>query len=86
MNINTSSGFAAEIADDVLDDIELFEDLVELDKKNISVMPGALKRILGDEGKKRLYEHCRTESGRVPMTSVMKEVGEIIAGLQNGKK
>ena len=84
--ITTNSGFTAEVSNEALDDMELFEDLVELDRKNMSVMPRVLERILGSEGKKALYDHCRTEGGRVPMTAVFTEVGEIIGGLKSGKK
>lgn len=86
MNVTTKTGFAATLPEDILDDIELFEDLVELDAKNLSVIPRVITRIIGADGKAALYDHCRGDNGRVKMTAVVNEVADIIEGLKDGKK
>ena len=86
MNITTKTGFTATVPEDVLDDIELLEDLVKLDAKDLTVIPRVIAALVGDEGKAALYEHCRGENGRVKMTEVVEEVADIINGLKDGKK
>lgn len=74
--MRTSSGFEFELDPKRLDDMELIEALADLDK-NPTGIPRVLRLILGDDGKDRLYEHCRDESGRVPASRVGAELTEI---------
>lgn len=79
MKGKTKSGFAYTLRDGFADDMELLELLVELDDGNASVIPKVLTRLLGEDQKKKLYDHCRTEDGRVPMSAVSDEVAQIFA-------
>ena len=79
--IRTSSGFCCEIDEAAINDMELLEDLEELDR-----VPCALRRLLGEQGKRALYDHLRTESGRVPVDKVSVELAEIFGGLKSKKK
>ena len=79
--IRTSSGFCCEIDEAAINDMELLEDLEELDRGNPLRVPCALRRLLGEQGKRALYDHLRTESGRVSV-----ELAEIFGGLKSKKK
>lgn len=85
VEIVTSSGFSCRIDEDALDDAELIDALVKLDKEDYTVIPSVITMLLGEESKKRLYEHLRTERGRVPFTALQKEFAEILLALK-GKK
>lgn len=86
MKGKTKSGFAYTLRDGFADDMELLELLVEMDDGNPSVLPKVLTRLLGDAQKKKLYDHCRTEDGRVPMSAVAEEVAQIFAAQNATKK
>lgn len=74
----TDTGFAFEIDSEALNDMEVVEDLVALSKKeDATVLPNILNKLLGAEQKKALYDHCRTESGRVPVDKVEEELAKI---------
>lgn len=73
----TESGFAFQIDDQALNDMELIEELVKVDNGDITALPGVLKSLLGEKQKKKLYDHVRTKEGRVPMDLLAKEVADI---------
>lgn len=82
--MKTETGFEFEIAEGAEDDAELFDDLLELDEGNLRPSRRVARSILGEEGQKRLYEHCRGENGRVSLTKVYQEIADII-NQANGK-
>lgn len=86
MKGKTRSGFSFNVNDNIGDDIELLEDLTKLDKGDVTVLPEVLERILGDKQKKKLYDHVRTEDGRVPLTAVSNELAQIFAAQDKTKK
>ena len=45
----------------------------------------ALKKLLGKDGKKRLYDHLRTEDGRVPASAVESSIMELFQSINAGK-
>lgn len=76
-HITTSSGFSWDIDDVVLDDAEILDCLVDIDGgKMVSIVP-MLTKVLTPAGKKALYDHLRTEDGRVPYSDLDREVTEI---------
>lgn len=77
INIRTESGFEWEFDADVMDDQELLEGLIDIDN-NPSNYAKTIKIMLGEDGKKALYDHLRNEKGRVPATKVAHTIGEII--------
>lgn len=82
----TESGFEFEIDKAVSDDIEVLELLTRLDSGERSALPGAVEAVLGEKQKKALYEHCRSENGRVATSKVMSEfiaIFDAIADLKN---
>ena len=81
----TSSGFAYQIEDEQLDNMELLDALAEADSGKILAISRVCDLLLGKEQKQRLYEHCRTEKGNVPTAAVRDEILNIIQGQANGK-
>lgn len=73
----TESGFAFEIAPEVLDDLELVDMLYEVDNGDITKLSAFLTRMLGDGQKKRLYEHVRKMCGYVSGTQVNAEIASM---------
>ncbi len=83
----TKSGFAYELQDDAMNNMELVDAMAELDDGG---HPFALSRVclllLGRDQRKRLYDHIRTEDGRVPPKAMGEEIADIIRGFgEQGK-
>ena len=85
-HIKTTSGFECEIDEDTINDMELLEDLLEIDSGNTALFPRALGKLLPKGEKKKLYDHVRTDSGRVPIDAVGDELADIIKELNTKKK
>lgn len=84
--ITTASGFRCAVEEDALDDMELLEHLISLDSGDGTALPALLSQLLGKDGKRSLYDHVRTDRGRVPAGAVMAELGEILEALKTRKK
>ena len=76
MKGKTSTGFEFDIEDERLDDMELVDIMAEIDE-NPLLMPKLCKMLLGDEQKKRLYDHLRSDDGRVPIEATTNAIQEI---------
>ena len=74
----TKSGFNFELNEDDLDDYELFELIVGVGE-NQFLLPKLVTKLLGEEQKKRLFDHVRTPDGRVRMTVIDKEITDIFS-------
>lgn len=81
----TKSGFSFEIDEDTLNDAELLEELISLDKGDAMKYPEVVKMILGEDQKKALYDHIRNEKGRVPLDKLSNEIIEIFKTSKSGK-
>lgn len=81
-HIVTESGFEIDMDASVLDDMEVFELIVKIDQGDVMSLPPLLAKIFSPEQKKALYDHCRKDDGRVPITAVSEEFGEILKGLR----
>lgn len=84
--IKTNSGFEIEIDENRIDDMEFFEDITEIDQGNFMKLPSVIKRLFGEEGKARLYDHIRTEDGRVPVLALSDELTDVFQQLKSKKK
>lgn len=73
----TESGFAFELDEESLNDLELIENLKAVDNGDITVLPDVVEAVLGKEQKKKLYEHIRSLAGRVQIDRVAVELNEI---------
>ena len=76
----TTTGFEYKIEVKRLNDMELLEVFAELDTNPVA-LPRALEMLFGKEGKKALYDHVRTETGEVPISTIEKELSEILSGV-----
>lgn len=76
MKGKTSTGFEFDIEDERLDDMELVDIMAEIEE-NPLLMPKLCKMLLGEEQKKRLYDHLRSEDGRVPIEATTNAIQEI---------
>lgn len=83
----TSSGFAYELPENAIDNMELVDALAETTENNPVAVSRVCRLFLGDSLRKRLYDHLRTEDGRVPIEALSNELGELFAAYgEAGKK
>lgn len=85
MRGTTASGFVFDVPDETRNDMELLEALIDLQEGDGIALAQVAKKILGTQ-KKDLYDHLRTEDGRVPIDKVSDEVLEIIKAMKDGPK
>lgn len=80
----TESGFGFEFDPENVNDMEWLELAAEAEG-DPTKYPKVIEMALGREQKKRLYDHIRTDSGRVPIDKAMEVFREImdIAGEKN---
>lgn len=81
----TASGFEIELDDTKLDDMELIDALHDLGQKDTLALSQVVIRLLGREGRERLYEHLRDTDGRVAASAVSQAVGELLTSFAAGK-
>ncbi len=78
IEVKTSAGNCYKIDKECSDDMELLDALIDLDSGDLSGMKQVIKILLGDEGKKVLYEANRKDNGRVSADGVLAELKEIM--------
>lgn len=83
--IKLENGFECTINTDVLDDMEFVDLLADTEDDPLKIGRVALM-LLGKEQKKNLYDHLRTEDGRVPVTSMNDAIEKIFNALGDGAK
>lgn len=81
----TESGFSIELEENALDNMEVLDALSDLDEGNPLAMSRLVVKLLGKDGKKRLYDHLRTEDGRVPASAVESAIMELFQSIKAGK-
>lgn len=90
--MKTASGFEFEVDKTRLDNMEVldaFEDLEDLDENSpqaTMAIRKILKLILGKETLKKLDDHVRDESGRVPIGAFMLEAVNVFHALGDDVK
>lgn len=84
MKGTTKSGFEFEIQPEKLNDYELLELIAEVDG-NPLLLPKLVNRLLGEDQKKKLLDHVRTEDGRAPIEKVSAEVTDIFTATKQLK-
>lgn len=78
----TSTGFKFEIEDDVLDDWNILKYLKKIDEGEIEYIIDVVPLLLGKEQEEKLEKHLKELEGRIRMTSMTKEISEI---MESGK-
>lgn len=81
MTVKTTTGFMWDVDDDARDDQELVDTLIEMDE-HPQRYSRVLEILLGKEGKKALYEHCRNDKGRVSATLIQHELFDIFESMK----
>ncbi|MCD7838129.1 MAG: hypothetical protein LUG65_04380 [Clostridiales bacterium] len=88
MTGTTKSGFSFSV-DEVAaaaDNMELLDALAEMESDNDPLAVSRVCRLLlGRDTRKALYDHLRTEDGRVPVAQVVAELLEIMGSTSAGK-
>ena len=80
------NGFEFEINEEALDDMELLDDMAEAEGGNPFSLSKVMLKVLGKEQRDRLYDHLRTESGRVPIEAATTALADIMnAAGEEGK-
>ena len=75
----TSSGFRYKLDEDVLDDWETLTLLENIDSGELNGITKAVPKLLGKKQFENLKSFLRKKEGKVKITSVMREIGEILA-------
>lgn len=86
--VKTRSGFECEVDENVLNDMEIIDLALEADEdeQNQLIIYGKLiRKILPDDTKKRLYDHIRDESGRVPPDALLSELTDMFNDINKKK-
>lgn len=81
----TSSGFAWTLDERVVDNMELVDALADASDDDPLAVSRVCRLMLGDEQRKQLYDHLRTEDGRVPFREVSQALIDIMGGFKAGK-
>ncbi len=83
-----TNGFEVTVDEKALDDWEVMEIVCELDAEHFSRLPDLFVTLLGKEQYQALKKHLKehSESGRCTTTDMSAALGEIFAGLKEGKK
>lgn len=74
----TKSGFSFQLEESALDNFELIEEFAKADSGDVGALVRGITMLLGEEQKKRLYEHLRTDKGNVPIEAFQKAIFEIM--------
>ena len=86
----TKSGFKFKYDERLMDDFEIVDAIADIISEEPSRLLTGLSvfvgKVLGAVGKKQLFDHIRTEDGRVPVAAVEAEVMEILAAGQDHAK
>lgn len=80
------NGFEFAIDEEALDDMELLDAMAEAEAGDALKASKVILKVLGAEQRNRLYDHLRTESGRVPVEATMNALADILnAAGEEGK-
>lgn len=81
----TKSGFTYSIEDDNVDQ-EFLDALSEAEDGDPLKVSKALRLLLGEDQRKRLYDYLRNDKGKVPIKDVMEAFSDILANDGTGAK
>lgn len=84
----TSTGFEYSIDESRLDDQELLDYLTDImEQTDSTATTKAIRKLFPDNAeRKALYDHVRTEDGRVPTEALWNEIQAIMNEVEAGKK
>ena len=73
----TRSGFTCKLDENVMNNMELVDIMADSSMNAAFRVSAAAKLILGPVQKKQLYDHLRTEDGRVPIEKLEETITDI---------
>lgn len=82
----TKTGFAFSVDENAMNDMELVDVLADKEIDDAFRMSYILKRLLPADQRKQLYDHVRTDAGRVPVDAVVAEIEDIFAAMGDAGK
>lgn len=85
IHVKTTSGFECDVNEAVLDDIEVLDYLAAIEGGEVMKYPHLLSKLFAPEVKRALYDHVRTEDGRVPYATFSAEISDIFNAIRGGK-
>lgn len=86
IRIKTRTGFECDIDQTRMNDMELLDNIVELENGNTLALSRVIGKLFPAVVKVALYDHVRTEDGRVPFDKLSEEIADVFNGLKDGKK
>lgn len=81
VNGKTKSGFAFSVDENAMNDMELVDVLADKETDDAFRMSYILKHLLPADQRKKLYDHVRTDNGRVPVDAVAAEIEDIFVAM-----
>ena len=73
----TTTGFSYEVNEKALHDAEFLELFAKVQNGDNLLVFEMIRKVLGDEQKQKLFDHCRIKDGMVPVEAVSSETAEI---------
>lgn len=87
MKGTTKSGFKFDVDVDALDDAELLERMADAYAGDDGfALFDVMKKMLGAEQKKKLYDHLRDDKGKVSLRKVGEEMNDIFEQLSEDEE
>lgn len=84
--IKTSTGFEISVDESSVNDMELLDLVCRINEGETFCYSKMADKLLGIEGRKKLYDHLRNADGRVPINEFDRELTEIMTNLKDKKK
>lgn len=81
----TRSGFVFCVDDAVADNMELVDAIADTSEDDPLAFSRVCRLLLGNEQRKRLYDHLRAADGRVPLAAVSEALADVMAAFPSGK-
>lgn len=79
IEITTNSGFTVKLDPEVANDMEIIDEFSQIIKGTADFVPGDfIVKLIGEEGKKALYEFHRNKKGRVEADKIGPDLLEIM--------
>ena len=81
----TKDGFAVELSEEALDNVELLDALAAVQDSDVLSLGRTIRLLMGKAQAKKRYDHLRTEDGRVPASAVESAIMELFQSINAGK-
>lgn len=79
IEITTASGFTVKIDPEVANDMEVIDEFTAIIQGTADFVPGDfIVKLIGENGKKALYEYHRDKNGRVPANKIGPDLADIM--------